>query len=116
MAMPTVALAIAGASLTPSPTIATRAAGARELGDRVDLLLGQQVAAGLGDADLARDRVGDPLVVAGEHDRARGSRAPRSRSSTGRADGRGVSITPSTPRNSPPNRTSMTVRPFSCRP
>ena len=37
--------------------------------DGGDLVLGHQVAPGIGEADLAGDRLGDELVVAREHDR-----------------------------------------------
>src|SRR4051794_4027161 len=64
MAMPTCTRASAGASLTPSPTMATecpaccKATMAFTLSTRLDLI----------EAELRADAPGDPLVVAGEHD------------------------------------------------
>ena len=67
MAMPTSARASAGASLTPSPTIATGQAACLQLGDRLVLVLGEHLGEHLVDAEVAADGVGDLAGVAGDH-------------------------------------------------
>ena len=67
IAMPTSACASAGASLMPSPAIATRAPLALQPLDHRRLLLRQHVGFDLVDAELARDRVGGDAAVAGQH-------------------------------------------------
>ena len=66
MAMPTCAAARAGASLTPSPTIATGPLAA-ELFHGGELVLRQQTGAERVEPRVVRDRAGDGLGVAGEH-------------------------------------------------
>ena len=58
MAMPRSAWASAGASLMPSPTIATTLPCGLELADLADFLLGQHLGEHVVDADLAGDRLG----------------------------------------------------------
>ena len=67
IATPTRAAARAGASLMPSPTIAT-APGLLEVANASELVLGQQRGVPLADADAAGDVARDGVVVAGEHD------------------------------------------------
>ena len=67
MAMPTSAVASAGASLTPSPTIATLPAALLEAPDGGRLVGRQHLRGNLVDAESARDRIGDGLAVAGDH-------------------------------------------------
>ena len=67
MAMPTSAWASAGASLTPSPTIATRAPPACSARDGVRLVRGQHLGEHLVDAECAGDRARDRSCVAGDH-------------------------------------------------
>ena len=67
MAMPTSAVASAGASLTPSPTIATRPAALLEAPHGRGLVLRQHLRRDLVDAEAPGDRVGDRLRVAGDH-------------------------------------------------
>ena len=54
IAMPTSAWASAGASLMPSPTIATRLPSSLQLLDLLGLVLGQHLGQDAVDADLAR--------------------------------------------------------------
>ena len=68
MAMPTSACARAGASLMPSPTMATTFPSACSRFDLGDLALGQHLGHHPVDAGLAGDRLGRAPVVAGEHD------------------------------------------------
>ena len=67
MARPTSARASAGASLTPSPTMATRQAAALQLGDGLVLVLGEHLGEDLVDAEVAADGVGDLAGVTGDH-------------------------------------------------
>ena len=96
MAMPRSAWASAGASLTPSPTTATRWPSACSSRDHVDLVAGQDLGHAPVDADLGGDGVGRALVVAGEPSRPRGRAraARRRRRATG---GFTVSATTNTP-------------------
>ena len=68
MAMPTSAAARAGASLTPSPAMATTRPSARSALDDVALVVGQHLGLDPVDAQAAGDGLGGDLVVAGEHD------------------------------------------------
>ena len=88
MAMPTSAWASAGASLTPSPTIATRRPWPLQLGDLGGLVAGQHLGDDLVDAELVGDPPGGGLVVAGEHDRP-GRRASCSAATAAAAVSRG---------------------------
>ena len=67
MAMPTSATAMAGASLIPSPTMATEPYCSFSLPDRVDLVRRQELRPVLVDADAPRDGGGRALVVPGQH-------------------------------------------------
>ncbi|RZT11554.1 hypothetical protein EV589_5746 [Mycobacterium sp. BK558] len=58
--------AIAGASLTPSPTGITLAPLGFEFLHGVNFVLREQPGADIGDALVSRDCGGDPPVVAGE--------------------------------------------------
>ena len=69
IAIPTSALASAGASLTPSPTIATRPETRRRSRNALDLVLGQEVGGPDRDPGLGGDHARGPLVVAGQHRR-----------------------------------------------
>ena len=78
-AIPTSAVASAGASLTPSPTIATRPDARRLSRKALDLVLGQEIGGPGPDPDLGGDHPRRPLVVAGQHrrlDPERPQRAP----------------------------------------
>ena len=66
--MPTCACASAGASLIPSPAIATNAPSLLQAADRGGLLVGQHLGDDLVDAELPRDRLGRGAAVAGQHD------------------------------------------------
>ena len=68
MAMPTSAAARAGASLTPSPAMATTRPSACRAGDDVALVVGQHLGLDPVDAQAAGDGLGGDPVVAGEHD------------------------------------------------
>ena len=70
MAMPTSAWASAGASLMPSPAIATIRALGLQAPDHLVLVLGQHLGVDLVDADLPGHRLGGGAVVAGQHDDA----------------------------------------------
>ena len=70
IAMPTSACASAGASLMPSPAIATLRPSRLELLDGFALLLGQHLRLDVVDAELSRDRFGRRPVVSREHDDA----------------------------------------------
>ena len=59
-----------GASLMPSPAMATIAALGLEPLDLVGLLVGQDFGADLVEPEPARDGLGRRAVVAGEHDQA----------------------------------------------
>ena len=65
MAMPTAAAASAGASLMPSPTLATPP-GAGELADDSELVLRQQFGVDL-HAECLADGFGIGAIVAGQH-------------------------------------------------
>ena len=80
MAMPTSALASAGASLMPSPAMATTAALALQLGDQVELLLRAQAGTDFVDAELSGHRLGGGRVVAGGHDDLQSERVKLARS------------------------------------
>ena len=67
IAIPTLARASAGASLTPSPIIATAPCVLLELGDHAHLVLGQQPTVLFVHARPARDRLDRVLVVPREH-------------------------------------------------
>ena len=67
MAMPTSAVASAGASLTPSPTMATRRPPAWKRAHGGGLVLRQHLRGDLVDAEAPRHRVGDGLGIAGDH-------------------------------------------------
>ena len=68
MAIPTSAAARAGASLMPSPAMATRRPTFRKLGDLRLFLVRKDLGTHLIDANSARDSFGGPTVVAGHHD------------------------------------------------
>src|SRR5216117_925016 len=68
MARPTSARARAGASLTPSPTMATCSPRPWRPATALSLSSGRTSAQHLVDAQLAGDRLGDLVGVAGEHD------------------------------------------------
>ena len=68
MAMPTSAAASAGASLTPSPAIATTRPSRRSFSITALLAVGQHLGLDLGDAELSRHRHRGGAVVAGQHD------------------------------------------------
>ena len=70
MAMPTSACASAGASLIPSPAIATLRPSAWSRFDLLGLLVGQHLGADLVEPEPLRDGLGRGAVVAGEHDEA----------------------------------------------
>ena len=70
MAMPTSAAASAGASLTPSPAIATTRPAALQRCTTALFCVGQHLGLDLGDAEPARHRLGRGAVVAGQHDDA----------------------------------------------
>ena len=67
MAMPTSAVASAGASFTPSPTMATLRPPCLEALDGGGLVRRQDLRGDLVDAKAPRDGVGDSLAVAGDH-------------------------------------------------
>ena len=69
MAMPTSAVASAGASLMPSPTMATTWPWRCRRATSVGLVVGQQLGVDVVDAGLRGERVRGALVVAGEHRR-----------------------------------------------
>ena len=100
MATPTAAAASAGASFTPSPTMATPAL-LGQLTQRLDLAVGHQRRARLVDAHLRGDRLGHAQVVAREHHHPRMPSARRLSSVCLRLRAR-LSATPSTPRKRPP--------------
>ena len=88
MAMPTVASASAGASLMPSPAMATDASFALQPLDHRALLVRQDAGDHIVQTELRGDGAGGRLVVAGEHhdpqplgvqrpDRLRGGRLDR---------------------------------------
>ena len=68
IARPTSAAASAGASLTPSPAIATTRPSLAEPLDDVALVVGQHLGLDPVDAEAAGDGLGGDPVVAGEHD------------------------------------------------
>ena len=67
IATPTSAEASAGASLIPSPTIATAVPSAWSAATAAALPSGRTSASTRSMPDGARDRLGGPLVVAGQH-------------------------------------------------
>ena len=67
IAMPTSAAASAGASLTPSPAIATTRPALRSFSTTVGLAVRQHLGLDLGDAEPARDGLRGRAVVAGQH-------------------------------------------------
>ncbi len=67
IAMPTSADASAGASLTPSPAIATTRPARRSLFDHLGLAVRQHLGLDLGDAEPARHGLRGGAVVAGQH-------------------------------------------------
>ena len=69
MAMPTSACASAGASFTPSPTMATRAALALQPLDMRGLVGRQHLGPDVADAQRLGDRLGRAGIVAGQQDR-----------------------------------------------
>ena len=77
MAIPTSAWASAGASLTPSPTMATRWPCSCRSRDRAVLVLGQYFGEDLVDVQLGRDRFGDRSGIAGDHHHLRADRVQR---------------------------------------
>ena len=70
MATPTSAWASAGASLVPSPVMATRRPLALLLADQGHLVLGRRLGQEVVDAGLGGDGGRREAVVAGDHDRA----------------------------------------------
>ena len=94
IAMPTRAAASAGASLTPSPTIATGAASRSSLDGCSSLSAGSSPARNSSMPARSRDGAGDGLGVAGEHRRRAGRRRARSRAARLAASGRGWSARP----------------------
>ena len=100
--MPTSARASAGASFTPSPTIAT-ADPRLEVGDRAVLVFGEDLGEHLVDAELAADGVGDLAGVAGDHHDRDPERC--SSSTASRDSGRTSSSSASAP-TMPPSRTT----------
>mmetsp|Transcript_60030 Transcript_60030/g.142093 ORF Transcript_60030/g.142093 Transcript_60030/m.142093 type:complete len:339 (-) Transcript_60030:260-1276(-) len=110
MAMPTVALAMAGASLTPSPTIATFPCSVRSF------LISSTFCSGIRSPRASvRPTVwataSATFWLSPEIMIKRSMPSLRSSAMTSPATGRGVSITPITPRNWLPLRTIMVVRP-----
>ena len=75
IAMPTSAAASAGASLTPSPAIATTPPSRLSLSIASPLRSGRNIRLDISDAETARDRLGGGAIVAGEHDDANARRA-----------------------------------------
>ena len=67
IAIPTSAVTSAGASLTPSPTIATRFPLRRKRLDDLRLAVGEHLRVDGVDPELSRHRLGDRPGVAGEH-------------------------------------------------
>src|SRR4051794_15898094 len=67
MAMPTSAVARAGASFTPSHDHGDLAAALLEAPDRSGFVSREDLRSDLVDPEAARDRVGDRLAVAGDH-------------------------------------------------
>ena len=70
MAMPTSAAASAGASLTPSPAIATTRPSLTQPLDHCALLLGQHLGFDILDAEAPGDGLCSGPIVAGQHDDA----------------------------------------------
>ena len=70
MAMPTSAAASAGASLMPSPAMATTRPSRRSLSTTAPLPVGQDFGFDFRDAEAARHRCGGDAIVAGQHDNA----------------------------------------------
>jgi hypothetical protein len=70
IATPTSAWASAGASLVPSPVIATRCPGGLLLADAAELVFGRGLGHEVVDAGLGGDGRGRQRVVAGDHHRA----------------------------------------------
>ena len=78
IATPTLASASAGASLTPSPTMATmRPSPSTSVRTRASLSSGSRFGRDLVDAELRADGVGDRRGIAGEQDRADAHRVER---------------------------------------
>ena len=75
IATPTSAWASAGASLVPSPVIATSLPPLLLALDQRHLVLGRGLGEEVVDAGLVGDRLGGQRVVAGDHDRADAHRA-----------------------------------------
>ena len=96
MAMPTSAAASAGASLTPSPAMATTRPSPAQLLDHGALLVGQHLGLDLVDAELPRDGLRGGAVVAGQHDDADafGRAAPSSASGVVALTGSAMAMTP----------------------
>ena len=113
MAMPTVALAIAGASLTPSPTIATFVSS-RSLRIASTLSSGikspQASSSPTSRATASATFLWSPEIII-----MRVMPSSRSCFSASRAPSRGVSRSPMAPRSRSPLRTTMDVRPASRR-
>ncbi len=66
IAMPTSAAAKAGASLTPSPAMATTGLPAQAL-DHLALFLGQHLGLDLGYSELASNGIGGRSIIPGQH-------------------------------------------------
>ena len=114
MAMPTSADASAGASFTPSPTIATEPNLPPQLVDRRHLVFGQQLGPHLVHAELAGNRLRGGLAVAGQHHDRLDALTPQQLERVAPAS-RGRSATAMMPTASPLRATS-TGRPALCAP
>ena len=113
IARPRSAWASAGASLTPSPTIATTRPSSCSRRMTSALPAGQDVGDDLVDPDLGRDRAGGRGVVAGQQHRPR-ARAPLSSAIACALDGLAASATTSRPRAAPSQPAATTVWPSAC--
>ena len=111
IAMPTVACASAGASFTPSPTIATCPCCAQQLADGGDLVLRQQLGPDLVHADLAARSPRPRRGCRPSASRAAAARARAGGPAFSRTPSRGRSATPSTPSHRGPCRTTIVLRP-----
>ena len=110
IATPMRAAARAGASLMPSPTIATAPTVSSRSRTRASLSCGQQRGVVLADADAVGDVARDGVVVAGEHDDPL-DRAPAQRDDGFAASGRGSSRSPNAASGRFPSPSRITVWP-----
>ena len=104
IAMPTSAAASAGASLIPSPTMATTLPSAFSRATHVGLVARQDLGEHPVDAELLRDRIGRARAVAGHHD---GFDAARMQAGDRLMRARGLTVSPKA--TSPSTRASGAV-------